>query len=57
MVRRMKPLTLIEHQEMDRLKAKGRLTAAEQKTLDGLVTRWKAAGDVMPKVLADLFSF
>ena len=57
MTRRMKPLTWAEHQEMDRLKAKGRLTATEQKTLDGLVTRWKVAGDVMPKVLADLFSF
>jgi hypothetical protein len=57
MTRRMKPLTWAEHQEMDRLKAKGRLTAVEQKTLDGLVTRWKVAGDVMPKVLADLFSF
>lgn len=57
MTRRMKPLTWTEHQEMDRLKSKSRLTVTEQKTLDKLVTRWKTAGDVPPKVLASLFTF
>jgi hypothetical protein len=56
----MKPLTWTEHQKMDALKVKSRrgtLTVKERGTLDKLVTRWKTAGDVPPKVLANMFSF
>lgn len=56
----MKKLTWTEHQRMDSLKAKakaGQITEREQVTLDKLVTRWKAVGDVPPKALAKMFRF